>query len=212
MKQKLLIAGAASVSLTTRAGDGVAFAQKAGGILRTYDPDSPGGLSIQEEATVFARGPMMGVFNNLIMYDRHVPQNSLASIVPDLATDWLWDEEGTALTFKLRQSVKFHDAAVLLIDQLKEIYIDGVLDAVDTTEWYPKVMRKDYPVGLTVSENGLNDPDQQFYENFVCGAERNYSGYCSPEVDRLVDQQSMQSDNVKRRELVWEIERRLAED
>jgi peptide/nickel transport system substrate-binding protein len=93
-----------------------------------------------------------------------------------------------------------------------EIYIDGVLDAVDTTQWYPKVMRKDYAVGLTVSENGLDDPDQQFYENFVCGAERNYSGYCSPEVDRLVDQQSMQSDNVKRRELVWEIERRLAED
>src|SRR6201998_1173444 len=115
MKQKLLIAVAASVSLTTMAGDGVAFAQKAGGILRTYDPDSPGGLSIQEEATVFARGPMMGVFNSLIMFDQHVPQNSLASIVPDLATDWLWDEEGTALTFKLRQGVKFHDAAVLLI-------------------------------------------------------------------------------------------------
>jgi peptide/nickel transport system substrate-binding protein len=88
---------------------GTAFGQKHGGILRTYDPDSPGGLSIQEEATVFARGPMGGVFNNLIMFDQHVPQNSLASIVPDLATDWSWDEEGTALTFKLRQGVKFHD-------------------------------------------------------------------------------------------------------
>jgi peptide/nickel transport system substrate-binding protein len=86
-----------------------ALAQKQGGIMRTYDPDSPGGLSIQEESTVFARGPMMGVFNNLIMYDQHVPQNSLASIVPDLATEWSWDEEGTALTFKLRQGVKFHD-------------------------------------------------------------------------------------------------------
>jgi peptide/nickel transport system substrate-binding protein len=55
---------------------------------------------------------------------------------------------------------------VLLIDQLKEIYIDGTLNAIDTTQWYPTVMRKDYAIGLTVSENGLDDPDQQFYEIF----------------------------------------------
>jgi len=117
-----------------------------------------------------------------------------------------------AVTVTTRNVPGYRDAAVILIDQLKEISIDGVLDAVDTTQWYPKVMRKDYAVGLTVSENGLDDPDQQFYENFVCGAERNYTGYCNPEVDELVDQQSMQSDNEKRKQLVWEIERRLAED
>jgi len=94
MKQNLRAAVAASVLLAAIPVGGMAFAQKQGGILKTYDPDSPGGLSIQEEATVFARGPMMGVFNNLIMYDQHVPQNSLASIVPDLATDWSWNEEG----------------------------------------------------------------------------------------------------------------------
>ncbi len=88
-----------------------ALAQKQGGILKTYDPDSPGGMSPQEESTVFARGPMMGVFNNLIMFDQHVPQNSLQSIVPDLATNWEWNENGTELTFKLRQRVKFHNGA-----------------------------------------------------------------------------------------------------
>jgi len=116
------------------------------------------------------------------------------------------------VTVTTRNVPPYRDAAVILIDQLKEIYIDGVLEAVDTTQWYPKVMRKDYTVGLTVSENGLDDPDQQFYENFVCGAERNYTGYCSPEVDKLVDQQSIESDTAKRKQLVWEIERRLAED
>ena len=30
---------------------------------------------------------MMGVFNNLVMYDQHEPQNSLQSIVPDLADE-----------------------------------------------------------------------------------------------------------------------------
>jgi peptide/nickel transport system substrate-binding protein len=117
-----------------------------------------------------------------------------------------------SVTLTTRNAPAYRDPAVLLIDQLKEIYIDGTLNAIDTTQWYPTVMRKDYIVGLTVSENGLDDPDQQFYENFVCGAERNYTGYCSPEVDKLVDQQSMQTDNAKRKPIVWEIERKLAED
>jgi peptide/nickel transport system substrate-binding protein len=104
------------------------------------------------------------------------------------------------------------DPAVILIDHLKEIYIDGELDAVDTTNWYPKVMRKDFTVGAAVSENGLDDPDQQFYENFACGAERNYAGYCNAELDALIDRQSMEADPERRRQLVWRIERLLAED
>ena len=83
-----------------------AFAQKQGGILKMYSPDS---MSIHEEATVFAEGPMMGVFNNLVMFDQHVPQNSLQSIVPDLATGWSWSEEGTELTLPLREGVAWHD-------------------------------------------------------------------------------------------------------
>jgi peptide/nickel transport system substrate-binding protein len=73
-------------------------------------------------------------------------------------------------------------------------------------------MRKDFTVGLSVTEAGVDDPDQQFYENYVCGAERNYTGYCSPELDKMVDRQSMEPDQEKRKKLVWEIETRLAED
>ena len=73
-------------------------------------------------------------------------------------------------------------------------------------------MRKDYKVGLNISENSVDDPDQQFYENYVCGAERNYSGYCNPDVDGLIDRQSAESDTEKRKRLVWEIEARLAQD
>src|SRR5712691_9667643 len=86
-----------------------ASAQKAGGILKMYSPDSPASMSIHEEATFVAEGPMMGVFNNLVMFDQQVKQNSLASIVPDLATAWSWNEDGTELTFPLRQGVAWHD-------------------------------------------------------------------------------------------------------
>ena len=467
-----------------------ASAQKSGGTLKVYFFDSPASMSIHEEATFAAQGPIMGVFNNLVMYDQSVPQSGLKSIIPDLASEWAWDEAGTGLTFKLRQGVKWHDGkpftardvkctwdlllgktndrlrinprkawyanltevatngdhevtfrlkrpqpafvallasgfsavypchvppaqmrqnpigtgpfkfaefkrnelirvvrnpdywkpnrpyldgiewvviknqstgaltfvsrrvdmtspfffqvpmlkdiqsqspqaicrlvptnvqrnviinravppfnnpelrravaltvdrqafidtltqgkgdigaallappegiwgmppaliqklpgydpdvaknraearrimekhgygpnnrlslkvstrdippyrdpAVILIDQLKEIYIDAELEPIETTGWYPKVMRKDYTIGLNLTGNGLDDPDQTFYENYACGSESNYDGYCNPEIDRLFEQQSMESDQEKRKMMVWDIERRLAED
>ncbi len=117
-----------------------------------------------------------------------------------------------AVTVSSRNIGGYRQPAVILIDQLKEIYIDGVLEPVETANWFPKVMRKDYTVAINGTESGVDDPDQQFYENFVCGAVRNYTGYCNPEVDKLIDRQSAEADIEKRKQLVWQIERRLAEE
>lgn len=117
-----------------------------------------------------------------------------------------------AVTVSTRNVEGYRDAAVIAIGQLHEVYIDGTLELIDTANWFPRVMRKEYTVGVTVSEGGLDEPDQKFYENYRCGAARNYSNYCDKETDALIDRQSMEPDPVKRRKLVWEIERRLAED
>jgi peptide/nickel transport system substrate-binding protein len=489
MTRKLCISTVAGACIVVVATAGPAFAQKAGGILKSYSIDSPASMSIHEEATVFALRPAMGVFNNLILYDQHVKQNSMQSIVPELASSWTWDEDGTRLTFKLHDGVKWHDGkpftakdvkctwdllqgkatdklrinprkswyrnleevtingdyevtfrlkrpqpafvallasgfspvypchvpaqqmrlhpigtgpfkfvefkpnesikltrntdywrqgrpyldgieytiiknlstavltfvsgkldttfggltptlnrdiesqmpqavcelnptnvsrnliinpdiapfnnaemrramalsldrkafldiltegkgnlggvmlpppegvwgmppevlhslpgygpdvaknrteareimrklgygpdkrlavkvstrdippfrgpAVLLLDQLKEIYIDAELEPIDTTQWFPRVNRKDYTVALNLTGNGIDDPDQNFYENYVCGAEGNYNKYCNPELDKMVDRQSAEPDQEKRKKLVWDIERKLAED
>jgi peptide/nickel transport system substrate-binding protein len=489
MKGKIRACAATGVLLMALSSGDPAFAQKSGGILKMYSPDSPASMSIHEEATVFAEGPMMGVFNNLVMYDQHVPQNSLQSIVPDLATGWSWNEDGTELILPLHEGVTWHDGkpftakdvkctwdtltgkssekfrvnprkswyrnleevttngdyevtfhlkkpqpafltvlasgfspiypchiaprdmrqqpvgtgpfkfagfkpneyikvtrnpdywkkgrplldgieytiiknlstavlalisgkfdsafpysltvpllrdvksqmpqamcemgpvglnrnllvnrdvppfespdlrqamalsldrhsfidiltegegdiggvmqpppaglwgmpldvlqtlpgygsdveknrtdarqimrklgygpdnrlkiklsvrdlpylrdpAVILIDQLKQVYIDGQLETIDTTNWFPRVMRKDYIVALTGAGSGP-DPDQNLHLLYGCGAELNYNGYCSAEVDQLIDRQSMEADQEKRKQLVWEIERKLAED
>jgi peptide/nickel transport system substrate-binding protein len=467
-----------------------ALAQKPGGILKVYHWDSPASMSIHEEATYSTVVPMMGVFNNLVMYDQHVPQNSLQSIVPDLATDWSWSEDGSQLTFQLRENVKWHDAraftakdvqctwdmllgkspeklrtnprktwyqsleevttegnhtvtfhlkrpqpallallaaghspvypchvppremrshpvgtgpfkfaefkpnetirviknvdywkqgrpyldgieytiipnrstailafiagkfdmtfpfqvtipllkdvrsqapqaicelkptnarstllvnhgaplfsnpdlrramalsldrkgfidilsegqnkiggammpppegvwgmpadmlktlpgydpdmsknraqarkfmeqlgygpdnrlnvkvsvrnapvfrdpAILLIGQLKEIYIDGELDAVETANWFPKVARRDYQIGFNITGSGVDDPDALFYETYACGSERNWTGYCNREVEKLFDRQSTDADQGERKQLVWLIDKKLQED
>jgi hypothetical protein len=83
---------------------------------------------------------------------------------------------------------------------------------VDTTQWYPRLMRKDFKVGLNVTESEVDDPDAQFYENYECGALRNYTGYCNKSVDELINRQSREPDAGKRRQLVWQIEQQLIEE
>jgi len=108
MKHLRAIAAAAML-VTAMAALDAAFAQKQGGVLKIYHRDSPASMSIHEEATISTVAPMMAVLNNLVLYDQHVPQNSLQSIVPELATGWSWNEDGTELTFRLREGVKWHD-------------------------------------------------------------------------------------------------------
>jgi peptide/nickel transport system substrate-binding protein len=310
-----------------------ALAQKYGGTLRIYSPDSPATMSILEEATSFAVGPMMGVFNNLVLFDQSVKQASLQSIVPDLATSWAWGDklvrnpdywkpgrpyldgieytilkstatavlgfasgsfdmmfpywvtipvmkdlkrqapsamceivpgtinrhllinrsiapfdnrdvrlamalaldrqafidiigdgqgdiggvlqpppaglgmpnellkqlpgyggdvkqnrqQGRALMEKLgygpskRLKVKvttrdlpvYRDPSVILIDQLKEVYVDGELEPVETAAYFPKVRRKDYTVSLNLQTSGGIDPDGVFDLFYGCGSSLN---------------------------------------
>src|SRR6266699_7021538 len=87
----------------------LAAAQEQGGVLHIAHRDSPASMSTLEEVTISTVAPMMAVFNNLVIFDQHVPQNTLRSIVPDLATGWLWNEDGTELTFRPREGVRWHD-------------------------------------------------------------------------------------------------------
>jgi peptide/nickel transport system substrate-binding protein len=107
VKQYLSCLAAGSLLLSLSAGD-LAWAQKRGGILRLASPASPANMSIHESATIVAEMPMMGVFNNLVVFDQHKPQVSLDTIVTDLATSWSWNKDDTALTFQLRQDA-WHD-------------------------------------------------------------------------------------------------------
>jgi len=117
-----------------------------------------------------------------------------------------------ALKVSTRNIPQYRDPAVILIDHLKEIYIDGELEPIDTAQWTAKIVRKDYSVGLNLTGSSLDDPDQNFFENYACGSERNYSLYCNADLEKLFVQQSSETDLDKRRKLVWEIDRQLQVD
>jgi len=111
-----------------------------------------------------------------------------------------------------RNIAQYRDPAVILIDQLSKIYIDGELEVVETATWFPKIARKDYMIAGNLSGSGVDDPDAYFYEHYACGSDRNYTNYCNPTLEKMFEQQSMEPDQEKRKKIVWEIDRILTED
>ena len=103
------------------------------------------------------------------------------------------------------------NTATLLIDQLKQIDIDGELEIIDTSLYYPKILRRDFTVGVNGQISGP-DPDPTLDVLYGCGSSVNWDGYCNPEVDKMIEQQSMEGDAARRKQILWAIERKLAED
>jgi len=106
----------------------------------------------------------------------------------------------------------YRDPSVILIDQLKQIHVAGELEVIDTSIWHAKVTRGEFSVGMNLTGVGVDDPDVNLYENYACNSERNLTKYCNKEVDALIDKQSQETDVARRKSIVWEIEKKLAED
>jgi peptide/nickel transport system substrate-binding protein len=113
------------------------------------------------------------------------------------------------LTVSTRAVAIYVDPASWMVDQLRQIGIDATLEQIETGVWHPKMTRLDFQVALNLTGIGIDDPDANFFENFKCGSQRNFSGYCSEEIDRLMVQQSQALDRAARLKLVNEIDRKL---
>jgi peptide/nickel transport system substrate-binding protein len=100
---------AAALLLVVMSGAG-AQAQKPGGVLfADLSPRQPGEHVDPRGRDQLGRDPNDGGVQQPRAYDQHVAQNSLDTIVPDLAESWSWNEERTRVTFRLREGVKWHD-------------------------------------------------------------------------------------------------------
>ena len=111
-----------------------------------------------------------------------------------------------------RDFASYKDNAVILSDQLNKVYFEAEIEIVESTVWFGRAARGDFAVAFNVTSSGIDDPDVTLVENYSCKSEINFTKYCNPVVDRLLGEQSVERDRAKRREIVWAIERVLAED
>jgi peptide/nickel transport system substrate-binding protein len=101
---------------------------------------------------------------------------------------------------------------VILVDQLNKIHFDATLDVVESSQWYNRLFTKNYQVALNLAGAGIDDPDGVLKMGFLCKSPANFSKYCNPQVDELLEKQSQEADAVKRKAIVWDIEKILVED
>jgi peptide/nickel transport system substrate-binding protein len=129
----------------------------------------------------------------------------------------IMEERGYGPTKRLKVKIsvrdlpQYRDAAIILLDQLREVYFDGELEMVETANYFPKIRRKEFIVGLNLQTSGP-DPDPILDLFYGCGSSLNWDGYCNPEVDKLIEQQSMEADPGRRTQILWDIERKLGEE
>lgn len=116
------------------------------------------------------------------------------------------------VTVSTRAIAIYVDTAAWVIDQLKRVGIDGTLEQVETGNWHAKVARRDFQLAVNLTGVGPFDPDANFYENYACGSQRNYSDYCNEEVMALFEAQSQEVDAAKRLRMVREIDIRLQQE
>ena len=120
--------------------------------------------------------------------------------------------QASAVKVSTRNIPVYRDPAIILIDQIKSIYIDAELDVVDTAQWFPKVARKDYTLGLNLTGNARRRSRpvvlRELFLRFRAELHQLLQQGDREAVRRAVDE----TDVDKRKKLVWEIDKKLQED
>ncbi len=120
---------------------------KPGGVLNATVIEAPPSFSIHEEATIAAVWPVMPCYNNLVLFDPLKKQESLDTIIGELAEKWSWQDGGKSLVFFLRKDVKWHDGQPFTSKDVKHTF-DTVREAPGITQklrinprklWYENV-------------------------------------------------------------------------
>jgi peptide/nickel transport system substrate-binding protein len=111
-----------------------------------------------------------------------------------------------------RNQPEYRDPAIILIDQLRAIWIEATLDPVDTAVWDARMIRRNYALAFNWSGTTVDDPDISLFENYHCGSARNFAGYCDADMEKRFLAQSMETDPATRRRMVWDIDRQLQQD
>jgi peptide/nickel transport system substrate-binding protein len=110
----------------------VSQSPKSGGVPNVMlREDLPQGFAIHETATISVVFPASPCFNNLVFFDPLKKQESMDTIIGELAEKWSWQDNNRSLVFFLRKGVKWHDGQPFTSKDVKYTFdmVRGAPDA-----------------------------------------------------------------------------------
>lgn len=118
-------------------------------------------------------------------------------------------DSSARLNMLTRSGAFFQDIATFVAGQLETVGIQVEQDTQESAVYLERLRSRSFQ--LTASSSGLtlDDPDQVFSEHYLCNGTENFSQLCDEEVERLFLEQQRTLDQQRRRELVWQMQRRL---
>jgi peptide/nickel transport system substrate-binding protein len=158
MTRSLLLALALVIGAAGTGDPAQAQAPKRGGVLTTMIVEDPPGFSIHESATVSTVWPMKPCYSNLVLFDQQKPQETVDTVVPELAERWSWQDNHRNLVFFLRKNVKWHDGRPFTSRDVKYTFdvvreapgAQGKLRLSPRKEWFVNVDAIEAPDAHTV--------------------------------------------------------------
>jgi peptide/nickel transport system substrate-binding protein len=130
-----------------------------GGVLTVAQrEDTPQGFAIHESSTVSTTWPAMPCLSNLVLFNPLTQQESVDTVVGELAEKWSWQDNYRNLVFFLRKNVKWHDGQPFTSKDVKFTF-DMLREAPDAVgrlrinprkDWYANVQNVEAPDPYTV--------------------------------------------------------------
>jgi peptide/nickel transport system substrate-binding protein len=117
--------------------------------------------------------------------------------------------DGFDATITVRQTGIYADQAALLKDQFRELSINITTRPLESTAGLAAFLALDFEMGIQGTGFAFHDPDQILAGLYLPRGARNYPGWEHPKIIELYDQQAQATDQLKRGEIISEIEQIL---
>jgi len=95
---------------------------KRGGTLRMHIAAEPPNFDMHANSTYAVNNAISPVFNMLVQFDPAIEDESIDTIIPDLAESWEVTNEGQTYAFSLVQNGVYHDGKPLTSDDVKATF------------------------------------------------------------------------------------------